>query len=233
MISLDILSDRYEALGSAVQSGFKRIRCLNCSCYKLIINKPIWLSPLVAFLGTSCLLLSSCCIADLRFQPPTFTAGKHYSSPDLVYNNGNGLSVNIGDLISTSGSTSFGFGEIIASPPHPFGTGQMIHLGGTALYFDLTQGTRHVEFEYLDQGGLINLRPSGGPKLYTGNMWTMPASSVINGITVTKSSVIDFSNPAGVKIAEKGKITLSYPSDIGSMMLGGSEMFLDNFCLSH
>ena len=105
------------------------------------MNKPIWLLPLVALLGTGCLLLSSCCIADLRFEPPIFAAGTHYSSPGLVYNNGKGLSVNVGDLISTSGSTYFGSGEIINSPPHPFGTGQMIRLGGAALYFDLTQGT--------------------------------------------------------------------------------------------
>ena len=77
------------------------------------------------------------------------------------------------------------------------------------------------------------MRPGAGPKLYRGNMWTMPSSSVINGVTVTKGSVVDLFNPAGVKIAEKGKITLSYSSDIGSMMVGGSEMFLDNFCLNH
>ncbi len=197
------------------------------------MKKSILLSPLVALMGVGCFLLSSCCVAELRFDPPTFAVGKHYSSPGVVYNNGKGLSVNIGDLTSTSGSTYFGFGEIINSPPHPFGNGQMIRLGATTLNFDLTQGTRHVKFEYLDQGGTINLKPGGGVNLYIGNMWAMPPSNVINGITVTKSNVIDFFNPVGVKIAEKGTIDLSYSSDIGSMTVGGSEMFLDNFCLNH
>lgn len=68
--------------------------------------------------------------------------------------------------------------------------------------------------------------------LYIGNMFTMPATMVINGVTIIKSNVQDFKSPQGVKVAEKGIITLAYSSDIGGMLIGGEELYLDNFCFN-
>jgi hypothetical protein len=216
------------------------------------MKKLIGLSLVVALVGIGCFLLFSCrnpefppgyvpvgrttqCKkGDLRFEAPTFFLGKHYfSGGPQVYNSGKGLSVNIDALTAPTGLIFSGSGTIVNSPPHPFGNGQMIQLSVSVLNFDLRQGTRNAEFEYLDCGGTINLGARYGlSKGYIGNMSKMPTSMVINGVTVTKSNVTDVFGPVGVKVAEKGTITLTYSSDIGGMLIGGSEMFLDNFCFN-
>src|SRR5437660_1244736 len=140
------------------------------------MNKLISLLPLIVLVGIACFVLPSCrnlgtplrqvrpigvpalCKkGDSRFETPTFTLGQKYGGPGPVYNNGKGLSVNIEAITQRTGQKFFGFGDIVVSPPHPFGNGQMIHLNVCVLSFDLPQGTHKVEFDYLDQGGTINL----------------------------------------------------------------------------
>jgi len=104
-----------------------------------------------------------------------------------------GLSVNIDALTARTGQKFSGSGTIVNKPALPLGSGQMIRLSGSVLNFDLRQGTRNLEFEYLDQGGTINLRVRNGLNLYIGNMSKMPTSMVINGVTVTKVMSSTFS----------------------------------------
>jgi 1,4-dihydroxy-2-naphthoyl-CoA synthase len=89
-----------------------------------------------------------------------------------------------------------------------------------------------TEFGYLDQGRFINLGARGAASMYFGSMYAMPASMVINGVTITKSNVQEFFNPQGVKVAETGLVRLAYSPDIGSMIIGGQELHLDNFCFN-
>ena len=175
-------------------------------------------------------VLSTCTKGNLDFEAPTFTLGQQFtvvSSP--VYNNGNGLAVSTANFTHVSGATSFNLSEI-TTPPHPFGSGQVMRMNNTALSFDLEKETTTASFDYLDEGGTINFRAQG--VVYTGSMYSMPTVQTISGVTVKKSNVLDILNPQGVKVAEKGTITIYYSPDIGGMLIGGQELFLDNFCFN-
>lgn len=187
----------------------------------------------IALFCTGCLKPPIACVkGELRFEAPIFPLGKTYTALGLVYNNGNGLAVGIDSLTYTSGLRGFNQSEILQGPSLPFGTGQVLRMNNTRLNFDLKQGTQKAEFEYLDQGGTINLGARNATGMYIGGMYAMPASMVINGVTVKKSNVQNILNPQGVKVAEKGTITLIFSPDIGGMMIGGQELFLDNFCFN-
>jgi hypothetical protein len=155
----------------------------------------IWLLPLaIILLGPKCRsssTTSGCNNGELRFEPPTFVLGQKFTSIGQIYNDGHGLSVNINSMTS---SGSFGSGEIIKKPPHPFGTQQILHLNNAVLNIDLKRGTEKVEFEYLEKSGIVNLGAHGGVT-YIGSMYTMPASMLSNGVKTTKSSVKEFFNP--------------------------------------
>jgi hypothetical protein len=97
-------------------------------------------------------------------------------------------------------------------------------MNNTMLSFDLKQNTQQAEFEYLDYVGTINLGARGRTNLYVGNMSAFPASTIINGVTIKKSKVVVITNPQGVRVAEKGTITLSYTSDIGGKVIGCQEL---------
>jgi hypothetical protein len=173
---------------------------------------------------------STCDRGALDFEGVPFPAGTVYKAPAQIYNSGNGLSANISDITLLTGMQTFGSGEIVSKTPHPFGTGQVIHMSRTVLVFDLRQNTQKAEFQYLDQGGTINIGARSGANLFIADKYKMLASMVINGVKITKSKVQDYLNPMGVKVAESGVITLTYSSDIGGMIIGGEELFLDNFC---
>jgi len=187
---------------------------------------------IIAVIITGCPNPATCSKGELRFENPPFVLGTTYSSPGSLYNNGMGLTASLNKITLASGLQGFNHSNILNNPPHPFGTNQVIRMNNTVLSFDLAQNTQKVEFEYLDQGGTINLGAKGTAHLYIGNMYIMPASMVINGVSITKSGVSDILNPQGVKVAEKGLITLKYNADIGSMIIGGQELFLDNFCFN-
>lgn len=155
-----------------------------------------------------------------------------FAAPGQVYNNRHGLYAGINSITFPSGLKGFNYGEIVSNPPHAFGTGQILRMNNTVLIFDLQQNTQKAEFEYLDEGGTINFGARGGANIYIGTMYAMPANMIINGLKITKSNVRHIKNPQGVKVAEKGIITLTFSSDIGSMIIGGQEMYLDNFCFN-
>jgi hypothetical protein len=215
------------------------------------MKKRSWLVPVVAVLGIRYLVWPSlskwfprpsggvaarCIRGALGFEDPTpgatFTLGMSYSNPVQIYNSGNGLAANISEITFATGSKLFGSGDIVNNPSHPFGTGQMIRLNNTVLKFDLRRNTHKAEFEYLEQGGTINLGARGAANTYVGTMYAMPTSMVINGVTIIKSNVKDFLNSQGVKVAEKGIVRLTYSGDIGDMIIGGQEIHLDNFCFN-
>ena len=175
---------------------------------------------------------STCKKGELDFEAPTFTLGQQFTVvSSSVYNNGNGLAVSTANFMHASGATSFNQSEI-TKPPHPFGSGQVMRMNNTALNFDLERETTTAMFEYLDEGGTINLNAKGSASMYVGSMYTMPTVQVIGGVTIKKSNVQDILNPQGVKVAEKGMIVLNYSPDIGGMLIGGQELFLDNFCFN-
>jgi hypothetical protein len=138
----------------------------------------------------------------------------------------------VGPIVWVNGTSYNGHSEILNTPPHPFGTNQVIRMNNDVLNFDLTQNTLHAEFEYLDQGGTINLSAHGSGGMYIGNMSAMPVNMIINGVSVTKTNVQNILNAQGVKVAEKGMILLKSNTDIGGMVIGGQELFLDNFCFN-
>lgn len=177
----------------------------------------------------------NCLQGSLDFENPspggTFVVGTSYPDGTSIFNY-QGLSAVVTSLAYPNGSVLFGQAMVVTNTPFPFGSGQMIQLGSALVSFDLRQNTRKAVFEYLDRGGTINLSASSGPGVYVGNMWNMPTTSTINGVTVTKTAVKSFFNPVGVKVAESGTITLSLGHDIGSLRIGGSEMHLDNFCFN-
>ena len=178
--------------------------------------------------------LSGCGKGALDFEYLTpgasFVLGTTYTGPALIYSSGDGLAVGIAEITLATGAKHFELGEIVNTTAHPFGKGQTIHLNNTALIFDLKRNTRSAEFEYLDQGGTINLGARGSTNVYVGSMDAMPVSMVINGVQITKTNVQEFLNPQGVKVGERGTIRLTYSGDIGGMIIGGQEMHLDNFC---
>jgi hypothetical protein len=215
------------------------------------MKKRAWLASVVAVLGIRYLVWPSlsrwlpklsgmvagrCNKGALGFEDPTpgatFTLGMSYSYPVQIYNSGDGLSTNIVEITLATGTKFFGSGEIVNISPHPFGSGQMIRLNNTVLNFDLRRTTHKAEFEYLDQGGTINLGARGAANTYVGSMYAMPTSMVINGVRITKSNVKYFLNSQGVKVAEKGIVSLTYSGDIGGMIIGGQEIHLDNFCFN-
>lgn len=171
----------------------------------------------------------SCNRGELRFETPQFSLGTTYNVPGQIYSEINGFSVEIEDIIVPP-QTLFISGEIQTNPPHPFGNGQMLLLNNAVLNFDLRQNTRKVEFEYLVMGGTINLGTVKSATLHTGTMSSLPAS--INGVVITRSNIQDITNAAKVKIAESGTITLTSKQDIGGLIIGGQEMYLDNFCFN-
>jgi len=175
---------------------------------------------------------TTCNNGELRFETPLFALGTIYSSPSSIYNSGNGLAAVLTKITFSSGSQGFGHSDILNAAPFPFGTNQIIRMSNTVLDFDLKQNTHYVEFEYLDMGGTINLGAHGSANLYVGNISAMPASFIINGVTIRKKNVIVLNNPLGVRVGEKGMIILKYNSDIGGMMIGGQELWLDNFCFN-
>jgi hypothetical protein len=215
------------------------------------MKKRRWLVPVFTVLGIRYLVWPSlskwfpkpsgrvaarCNRGALRFEDPTpgatFTLGMSYTKPVQIYNSGNGLVANISEIMFSTGAPLFVSGDIVKNPSHPFGTGQMIRLNNAVLKFDLKRNTHKAEFEYLEQGGTINLGARGAANTYVGSMYAMPTSMVINGVTITKSNVKDFLNSQGVKVAEKGIVRLTYSGDIGGMIIGGQEIYLDNFCFN-
>jgi len=198
------------------------------------MKKLIWLLlfPIVILLTGCPPNPVSCGKGQLDFEPPSFVLSTAYTSPGFLYNNGNGLAVVLDSITYQSGLHGFNHSDILNAAPHPFGTNQIIRMNNTVLSFDLKQYTRNVEFEYLDQGGTINLSAHGSANMYIGNIGAMPSTLISNGVTVTKSNVTVLTNPQGVRVAEKGVITLKFNSDIGGMTIGGQELFLDNFCFN-
>ena len=177
-------------------------------------------------------VLSTCTKGNLSFEAPTFILGQQFTVvSSSVYNNGHGLAAGMANFTPTLGATSFYQSEI-TKPPYPFGTGQVMRMNNTSLNFDLERATTTAQFEYLDQSETINLGVKGSGGMYIGNMSSMPTVQTINGVTIKKSNVKDILNPQGVKVAEKGTITLYYSSDIGEMLIGGQALFLDNFCFN-
>jgi hypothetical protein len=173
----------------------------------------------------------------VNFEHPTpggtFALGTPYLVPATqIYNSGDGLAVVITHMTDLTGLQHFQSGKIVNAPPHPFGNGQMIHLNNAVLSFDLKQNTRRAEFEYLAKGGIINLGARSSSNMWVGSMYAMPASMVVNGVTITRSNVTDFLNSAGAKVGERGRIRLAYSGDIGGMIIGGQEIYLDNFCFN-
>jgi hypothetical protein len=105
-------------------------------------------------------------------------------------------------------------------------------MNNTALNFDLKVHTLRGEFDYLDQGGTINLGAHGSANMFVGNISALPANLVINGVTFNKINVQVIMNPQGTRVAEKGTIIFKSNTDIGGMLVGGQELFLDNFCFN-
>ncbi len=203
------------------------------------MKKQFWIpASLAALLAASYFLwlqkTPTCVRGELRFESPQFPLGRKYTTSTQIYNDGKGLAANIVKLTTQISPpvTFFNFGEIQSTPPHPFGNKQVIRLNTTSLVFDLRQNTKKVEFDYLDKGGTINLGIVVDPSLYIGSMYLLPSPLTIRGVTITKSNVQDITNPLKVKIAEKGTITLTSSKDIGSLIIGGQELFLDNFCFN-
>lgn len=198
------------------------------------MKKLFWLSAAVAALLAAGYFLwfqkkPTCTKGELRFETPQFSLGTTYNVPGQIYSETNGFSVGIEDIIVPP-QTLFISGEIQTNPPHPFGNGQMIQLNNAVLNFDLRQNTRKVEFEYLVIGGAINFGAAQSAKLHIATMSSLPGS--INGVAITRSNVVDITNAVKLKIAEKGTITLTSKQDIGGLIIGGQEMFLDNFCFN-
>jgi hypothetical protein len=168
----------------------------------------------------------------INFDSPAFVLGSKYSAPSQIYNNRRGLSVNIKEIYFSSGNKSFNWGEIINNQPHSFGSGNVINLNNTVLSLDLPQKTRIVEFEYLFQGGLINLGAKGNKNIYIGSMYNLANPLIINGVTINRLKVIEIKNTNNQKIAEKGIIRLTHASDMGSLIIGGQEIMIDNLCVN-
>ena len=188
---------------------------------------------IVTFFEIGCNPTPSACVKGyLDFETPTFVLGTVYNSPGFLYNSSNGLAVALIKFTSVAGSQTFNQSKILQPPPFPFGTGNVLRMNNTALNFDLKQGTQKASFEYLDQGGTINLGAHGSGNLYIGNMSALPVNIVINGVTIDKSNVHDILNAQGTKVGETGTITLKFSPDIGGMIIGGQELFLDNFCFN-
>ena len=172
---------------------------------------------------------STCTIGELDFETPTFTLGQTFTSPGSIYSV-NRITAVLDAHTQVSGATSFNQSEI-TKPPYPFGTNQVMRMNNTALSFDFG-GVKEVQFEYLDLGGTINLGAKGSGSMYIGNMSSMPAVQIINGVTIKKINVTDVLNAGGTKSGEKGTITLSHSTNISDMLIGGQELFLDNFCFN-
>mgnify|MGYP001290592623 CR=1 FL=1 len=194
------------------------------------MKKLFWL-PLIAvtLFSTGC-STNNCKKGELTFELPNFSLNTEYTTPGTIYSKGPAAVID--QITYQSGQKSFGSGKIVNTTAYSFGSGQMIRMNNTVLNFDFRSGTTKAEFEYLDQGGTINLGAHGWANLYVGSMYNMPASMVINGVTITKSNVKDHFASPGVKSAETGVITLTFYQDIGSLVIGGQEMYLDNFCFN-
>jgi hypothetical protein len=185
---------------------------------------------LLLIICTGCPPQSNCLKGELKFEPPSFASGTVNRTQGSFYNNGTGLYALLIDLSYSPGVTEFKHASIVSTPPHPFGTSQVLRLNNSALSFDLTVATQNVKFEYLYEGGIINLGAKGNTNIYIGPLGDMPAPLIINGVTIWKTNVHDILNPQGVWTAQTGEINLKHPADIGGLIIGGTELFLDNFC---
>jgi hypothetical protein len=107
----------------------------------------------------------------INFESPSFVLGSKYTAPSQIYNNRRGLSVNIKEILHSTGYNSFNWGEIINNQPHSFGSGNVFNYNNTVLSLDLPQNTYRVEFEYLFQGGIINLGAKSSKNIYIGSMY--------------------------------------------------------------
>jgi hypothetical protein len=173
---------------------------------------------------------NNCVKGMIDFETPLFTI-QEYTQPLNLYNVG-GLAMNLGNFTMVNGSIVFHTGSVVAFAPQPSGNGQVFHLNNTSLNFDLPTQTTKIELEYLDFGGTINIGAHGNSNPYIGNLSALPPNLSINGVDVTRYNMQDIQNPQGIKIAEKGILLLKSNSDIGSLNIGGQELYLDNFCLN-
>ncbi len=191
----------------------------------------LFLTLAIALWGISCTPApNSCKKGEIDFEAPLFTPGQIFNRLGMVvYNDGTGLAAGIDSITYVSGKRGLNQSEILSSPPHPFGAGQVLRMNNTVLQFDLKTGTQQATFEYLDQGGTINLSANGAAGAYIGSMYTMPVIMVINGVRIKKDHVQDILNSNGQKVAESGIIILT-SSRLADMRIGGQELFLDNFC---
>jgi len=185
---------------------------------------------ILLFICTGCPPPPNCAKGELNFEPPTFVAGTVYSTAGPLFNNGRGLYAGLMEFTHASGSTELKYASIDSIPPHPFGAGQVLRLSIAALNFDLTAATKSVKFEYLYQGGIINIGAKGNTNVYIGPLRAMPSPLTINGVTIWKTNVQHIINPQGVWVAQTGVIHLKHSTDIGGLIIGGAELFVDNFC---
>lgn len=164
----------------------------------------------------------------IEFEPP-LVSGTQYGQPSLnpgdIAFTTNNVPVYVREFTLPGGGKTFNVSYIDSSVV--VSSGQSIRLNNIALQFRLTIvgfDTRGVTFEFLDKGGVANLSVNGIPNPpFVGKVANAPNPIGGAALAVAATSI------AG---GTRGTITLTSSAPIGTVEIGGQELWIDHVCLS-
>jgi len=140
--------------------------------------------------------------------------------PGVTVATEDGIDLSFQDITYFDGSTNFGTAEIMAAQPEA-GDGQVLWLNNISAVYDLTGvgAVEQVKFEFIDYGGLENLRINGN--LLVDDIDNM-GGAVLGGATV----VVAYNSYLGF-IAGEVIIT----GNVQELAVAGQEFYIDNVCI--
>ncbi|MCP4547448.1 MAG: T9SS type A sorting domain-containing protein [bacterium] len=121
-----------------------------------------------------------------------------------------------------TGGTAYSFAEVVTSPTACLDD-NVLNLNNIAAYFDLGAMDAPIQaviFDYIDFGGLENLRVNNGA-LYIGDLHNAPVN-IAPGITCQVTTI-----PDGGGLC--GQVILT--GDVKYLLVAGQEFFIDNICV--
>ena len=139
--------------------------------------------------------------------------------PGVTVASEDGIDLSFEDITYVDGSTNFGSAEIMAAQPEA-GNGQVLWLNNISAVYDLTgvAAVQQVKFEFIDYGGLENLRINGS--LLVDDIDNMGGALGGVNVLVTYNTYFGF-------IA--GEVILT--GNVQELAVAGQEFYIDNVCV--
>ena len=157
--------------------------------------------------------------------------------PGSIVGNSDGIPIMLKQFASATGSSAYGYMEVVPSPGYGFGSGKTLRLNNITTQFFLDTLVSNVDtvcIEFIDYGGFENFSINGvspplvSPNGYGGLM--VFDGATIGGVDVTVIGTPHVIPATGIINAFSGEIRMY--GDVDNFAIGGQELWLDNLCIS-